>query len=89
MTIAGLMMYCFKHNYGCLIQGYIVPKNINKSCCGNEKKCEWEDIGVFKHANNLNEFHGPNEEWYRIWIDSKLNKNMYDSHMNLMNVITL
>lgn len=87
MTTSGLMMYCFKHDNGFLIQGNTIPKKINQWCEGRiSNACEWEDVGCFKTTTDEKvELYGPEASWYKKrigWKESYFLENIYDKNMN-------
>lgn len=87
-TDTGLMMYCYKHDQGCLILGNRVPKNIWKCCCNTQNlhSCDWEDVGTFKvHNESIINLCPSFDNWDRDnsgnWKSSYFLQNIYNSNM--------
>ena len=85
----GLMMYCFKHDYGFLLLGYQVPQCIWKGCFSDKPKtasCYWEDVGTFKIQNGKDiVLHPSDENWSRDLVSGysykHFVKNIYNESM--------
>ena len=91
MTISGVAYYCYKHDQGCLVEGFKTPNILTCVCypCSSSKlivsNCDWEDIGSFRKDKN-----GEYMISYSVdkrdleWKDEWWKDNVYDSGMKLI-----
>ena len=92
MADSGIAYYCYKHDQGCLVQGYRTPNKLACVCypCSTKNKlffsnCDWEDVGTFKKDKNgeYNVCLTVNKRDLE-WKDEWWKDNVYDYSMKLI-----